>query len=225
MIVRQPFDFRDLGRNLSASELFRRSEREKSGQFVGISAVDGSRRAITYRQVGDYPLLLVESARIEDIFAAWRRKAVGIGSILAMLCGATAILCVLLRRELSRRMAAEAALVKSSERLAVIAATDGLTGLANRRTFEAELVQEWRRAIRSHGPIGLLLLDADWFKAYNDRYGHPAGDQVLRGIATCIQSSIRRPGDLAARRYGGEEFVALLPDTDAAGRGEYGGTG
>ena len=115
-----------------------------------------------------------------------------------------------------RRLEAESALRSLNDRLSVMAATDGLTGLANRRAFEVELLQEWRRAIRNETPLGLLLLDADWFKAYNDRYGHQQGDEALRNIAAAAQRLIRRPGDMAAR-YGGEEFVVLLPDTDLAG--------
>jgi diguanylate cyclase (GGDEF)-like protein len=91
-----------------------------------------------------------------------------------------------------------------------MATTDALTGLKNRRKFDSMIDIEWRRAIRQKVPLALLMIDADHFKAYNDTFGHQAGDQVLVGVAICISDSVRRAGDCAAR-YGGEEFAVLLP--------------
>jgi diguanylate cyclase (GGDEF)-like protein len=96
-----------------------------------------------------------------------------------------------------------------------MATTDALTGLKNRRKFDQVIDVEWRRAMRQKTPVALLMIDADHFKAYNDTFGHQAGDQVLVGIAICISDSVRRSGDCAAR-YGGEEFAVLLPNTSAA---------
>jgi diguanylate cyclase (GGDEF)-like protein len=103
--------------------------------------------------------------------------------------------------------------------LAQLASRDGLTGLANRRTFDAVLATEWRRAQRLQQPLALLMLDVDHFKLYNDTYGHLAGDDCLRRMANLIATQGARPGDLAAR-YGGEEFAVILPNTDAAGAGK-----
>ncbi|MEM8604170.1 MAG: PleD family two-component system response regulator [Cyanobacteria bacterium P01_H01_bin.121] len=90
---------------------------------------------------------------------------------------------------------------------------DGLTQLANRRHFDDCLQQEWRRMLREGWPLSIILCDVDFFKAYNDTYGHQAGDDCLRQVAALIQQSIQHSTDLAAR-YGGEEFVLLLPNTD-----------
>jgi diguanylate cyclase (GGDEF)-like protein/PAS domain S-box-containing protein len=101
-------------------------------------------------------------------------------------------------------------------RLETLAIEDGMTGLANRRRFDERLEEEWTRACRERTPLGLLLIDIDHFKSYNDEYGHPAGDACLRAVAAILAAEAQRTTDLAAR-YGGEEFAMLLPNTDAAG--------
>jgi diguanylate cyclase (GGDEF)-like protein len=106
-----------------------------------------------------------------------------------------------------------AELAESNAKLAALSLTDGLTGLANRRGFDAGLADEWARAFRNGTPVALAMLDVDHFKLYNDAYGHQAGDHCLRVIAGVIAEHARRPGDLAAR-YGGEEFALLTPATD-----------
>jgi len=90
---------------------------------------------------------------------------------------------------------------------------DGLTGVHNRRYFDERLASEWARAVRNRAALSVVLLDVDFFKRYNDHYGHQAGDACLRQVASSLRLTLKRPGDMAAR-YGGEEFVCLLPDTD-----------
>ncbi|HEY6882164.1 MAG TPA: diguanylate cyclase, partial [Polyangiales bacterium] len=103
-----------------------------------------------------------------------------------------------------------------SDALRLAAATDGLTDVANRRHFEQSMSRERARVMRSGRPTSLLMIDVDHFKAYNDRYGHPTGDQCLRSVASALQSACCRSTDLIAR-YGGEEFAVLLPETDHTG--------
>ncbi|TCT23709.1 diguanylate cyclase [Thiobaca trueperi] len=109
-------------------------------------------------------------------------------------------------------------LSSANQRLAALATTDGLTGVANRRHFDETLAQEWERAQRAGTALALMLLDIDYFKRYNDHYGHQAGDDCLRRVAQVLRDSVHRATDLVAR-YGGEEFVVVLPDTPVAGAG------
>ena len=99
------------------------------------------------------------------------------------------------------------------QRLQQLSRMDTLTGLFNRRHFQQYLGQVWQRARHDQAPVAVLMLDVDHFKHYNDRYGHPVGDQCLMQVAHAMQDSLRRPGDLVAR-YGGEEFIAVLPGAD-----------
>jgi diguanylate cyclase (GGDEF)-like protein len=97
-----------------------------------------------------------------------------------------------------------------------LSAIDTLTGIGNRRRFDAVLRQEWRRATRDESPLSLVFCDIDHFKLFNDTYGHQAGDECLIRVAQAVEDTLNRPADLAAR-YGGEEFIALLVDTEAEG--------
>jgi len=100
--------------------------------------------------------------------------------------------------------------------LETLSMRDGLTGIANRRRFDDTLERAWRQALRNASPISLIMADIDHFKAYNDTYGHMAGDECLRSVAHTLANCLNRPGDLAAR-YGGEEFAMVLEDTKLTG--------
>lgn len=97
-----------------------------------------------------------------------------------------------------------------------LANIDGLTGIANRRHLDERLGVEWLRALRNRHPLTLIMFDVDWFKQYNDKFGHLEGDECLKRIANSAQETISRPSDTVAR-YGGEEFMVLLPETDSGG--------
>ena len=105
-------------------------------------------------------------------------------------------------------------LVHQRRLLEQLASLDGLTGIPNRRQFDATLLKEWHRCQRNQQPLSLIVADVDFFKKYNEARGHAAGDRVLQEVAATLRQAARRPGDLVAR-YGGEEFVLLLPETNA----------
>ena len=102
------------------------------------------------------------------------------------------------------------------EKLAQMSYVDGLTSLANRRRFNEFLEAEWNRAVRSGSPLSLIILDIDFFKQFNDNYGHSAGDECLMLVARALSACIKRSGDLVAR-FGGEEFAIVLPETEFSG--------
>lgn len=121
-----------------------------------------------------------------------------------------------LQAEIQFRQAAEEALKEANAALHRMAYMDGLTQIPNRRRFDEVLQQSWRQGFRDRQPISTILCDVDFFKRYNDHYGHLEGDRCLQSVASAINLVVRRPGDLAAR-YGGEEFVVVLPQTPIEG--------
>ncbi|WP_163338422.1 sensor domain-containing diguanylate cyclase [Desulfopila sp. IMCC35008] len=123
---------------------------------------------------------------------------------------------LLVCRDISKRKTAEIALEKANLELERIANIDGLTQIANRRRFDLRLQREWKRLLREDQPLTLIISDIDYFKQYNDLYGHQEGDTCLITIASILDSTLQRPADLAAR-FGGEEFVILLPNTTIEG--------
>ncbi|MFL6244740.1 MAG: diguanylate cyclase domain-containing protein [Thermoanaerobaculia bacterium] len=168
------------------------------GKIVAVLNLESTRPAAFH---GELPLL----AGVADQIAG----AIASGQLYAELQKVTAQL------EQKTRALEEANLHlgRAIETLHRISTLDGLTQVANRRHFDDTLALEWRRAARNGHPMSLLMLDIDYFKAFNDAHGHQAGDDVLRRVAEVLRDSVHRAADLVAR-YGGEEFVVLLPDTD-----------
>ena len=119
-------------------------------------------------------------------------------------------------RDITERKHVEKRLQEAYSALEAMAVTDALTGLANRRQFDQCLNNEWRRGMRERKPLSMLLIDADFFKSYNDSYGHVRGDSCLKQIAEAAMDVVLRPGDLVAR-FGGEEFAVILPNTENEG--------
>jgi diguanylate cyclase (GGDEF)-like protein len=202
VIMRTPFDLDVIGRSLAHVPGVIRALSEPSGSYSGLGALDGVPRLLVWRD-GTKPLVVLVGKPWTSILSLWRTEVTRIAAIMSALIFFVLGVTLFLAREIGRRAQAE-------DKLEELATTDALTGLRNRRKFDAAIDAEWRRATRQKTPLALLMIDADHFKAYNDSFGHQAGDQMLVGIAICISDSVRRAGDCAAR-YGGEEFAVLLP--------------
>ncbi|MES2018335.1 MAG: diguanylate cyclase [Pseudomonadota bacterium] len=196
---------------------------------------DATRRAATYTNLdpGTYTFSVkaannqglwndVETSMIVDILPPWYktwwfRLGLALFGMSLLTTAYQARVKHLTRRQIQLEAMVAARtheLEDSNARLAELSSTDGLTGINNRRGFDAALESEWGRAARNGYPLALAMLDVDHFKAYNDHYGHQAGDQCLRTVADLIAAHGRRTSDLVAR-YGGEEFALLAPATDA----------
>ncbi|MDP1882588.1 MAG: sensor domain-containing diguanylate cyclase [Bradyrhizobium sp.] len=206
IIMRRPFVLDMIGRNLADRASWNPANM-KDGSYAGVGPVDPIPR-LYVRHNGTGPLNVVVGKPMDSILSLWRTEATRIAAIMAALILFVLGVTLFLAREIGRRAEAE-------DKLEELATTDALTGLNNRRKFDSSIDAEWRRATRQQTPVALLMIDADHFKAYNDSFGHQAGDEVLIGIAICISHSARRPGDCAAR-HGGEEFAVLLPGCSAA---------
>jgi diguanylate cyclase (GGDEF)-like protein len=206
VIMRTPFDLDIIGKNLGHVPGVVRVLSEPSGSYSSLGALDNVPRLLVWRD-GNKPLVVLVGKPWSSILSLWRREAIRIGAIMMALISFVLAVTLFLAREIGRRARAE-------DKLEELATTDALTGLKNRRKFDAAIDAEWRRAVRQKLPLALLMIDADHFKSYNDTFGHQAGDQMLVGIAICISDAVRRAGDCAAR-YGGEEFAVLLPGFSA----------
>ncbi|MBK5356543.1 GGDEF domain-containing protein [Pseudomonas sp. TH41] len=210
LLAQKPFlENNSIGKSFANRPNVMRVLREGNGSFSSVSSIDHRRRLYTFSRVGNLPLTVIVALSGNDVFATWERTAIVISGATGVLCIGLLWLTWLLCRELRLRHNAE-------QELEQLAATDSLTGVANRRTLDHTLRHEWFRAQRTGKPLSLLMIDADHFKAFNDQHGHQAGDDALRALAKVISENVRRPADLVAR-YGGEEFSVILAETDCAG--------
>ncbi|CAO4140507.1 sensor domain-containing diguanylate cyclase [Methylorubrum aminovorans] len=216
IVMREPYDEQLVGRSVSATDSYQRMLQTRQGVFTGPAMIGEGTRTFAVAQVGELPLQLSIALTDEDIYAAWWQKALVLAAVVLSLCATTIVLTTLFRRELTRRKAAQRATAALNAELQQLASTDALTGLGNRRRFDEVLARECRRATRTGKPLSLLILDADHFKGFNDRYGHQQGDEVLRLIAQAMRGSIYASSD-TAYRIGGEEFAVILPDTEEHG--------
>ncbi|MBB1624790.1 sensor domain-containing diguanylate cyclase [Achromobacter sp. UMC71] len=205
VIARTPYSSQDLGADIGQELDFQQFLIRRDGAFVGVLAPDGVNRLYTFDHVPGTPLVIDVAMAVEQVLEPWWRRAMLVIPITFALFASVMAQIVLYRRETRLRQEVESQLAKEAQ-------TDGLTGIANRRTFDETLQREWLSAGREGQPLSLLFLDADRFKRYNDRYGHQEGDELLKILALTLRGKARRPRDLVAR-YGGEEFVALLPGT------------
>ena len=171
----------------------------------GISGLDACRKLAADPVTSDIPVIFITGGTTEsDELACW--DAGGVDYVSKPIQPVTLV----------RRIAVHMKLKQQTDRLRRMAGTDALTGLANRRTFDTHLASEWRRCRRLGMPLSVALVDADWFKGYNDRYGHDAGDRALKLLASTMKSVCTRASDIVAR-IGGEEFGILMPNTSQDG--------
>jgi diguanylate cyclase (GGDEF)-like protein len=209
MIARKPALRPDEAGYVAKSPSFALMKDAPSGSYISSSPIDGVRRLYTFQHVPGTHLIAAVAPAENDVLAAWRQRSIVIGGLTLMFGGGFVIISWLLAISLRSRAIAQ-------EKLQRLAGTDSLTGLSNRRALDRRLDEEWRRARRADQPLSALFVDVDYFKLYNDTYGHAMGDDALTAVADCIQNSAKRPGDIVAR-YGGEEFVVVLPGTAANG--------
>jgi diguanylate cyclase (GGDEF)-like protein len=207
IVMRAPFDMDVIGRDVSRLRGVQKALAYFSGSYVGRASNDDIERLFVWRE-GSHPLIVMVGRSTDVIYGQWRKDAWQIGGAMGALGLIACALMLILAREMRKRGEME-------DKMARLAMTDGLTGLANRRHFDVVIEKEWQRALRNRTPISLLMIDADHFKAFNDNFGHQAGDLVLCGIAWSIARHAKRASDCAAR-YGGEEFALILPGLSLA---------
>jgi diguanylate cyclase (GGDEF)-like protein len=209
IIVRKPFAPPAVAVSKRDDELPPVLRTARSGSLTLRSTIDGQERIVAFHRVNGFPLILFVGFETYDAFAVWRFMSIlgliGIGIVLATI--------ILLARGLLIELRHNA---RTQARLSHFASRDGLTGLFNRREFDAAIDREWKASLREGSSLALLMVDVDYFKAYNDRYGHQRGDDALKEVAACLLQHCTRPRDLVAR-YGGEEFAVLLPSTSTDG--------
>ncbi len=190
-----------------------------------ISGGAACRKIRTIECYKDTPIIMLSAAAdialLEGAFSNgatdYIKKPVRKIELLARICTA-----LKLKKEMASRKAWEKEIVtlatqlkEANKKLNKLSMTDGLTGIANRRLFDKKIEHEWRRAHRAQQSISLIMIDIDYFKLYNDNFGHQAGDKCLTKVAAALRNTLRRPADFVAR-YGGEEFVAIIPETNCS---------
>jgi len=209
VLMQRPYHREDVGRSIANAASFKSLLQADGGSYLGTAALDGTERFYSFKHVGKYQLIVAVGLATDDIYAEWRRRSWAIGGVMGALALLFALVTVALAKQFHRRLEME-------QQLQLLADTDSLTGLGTRRALDAALDVELRRAKRNKQGLAVLMVDVDNFKAFNDHYGHIAGDNALTVVARCIAEGVRRPGDFVGR-YGGEEFCVLLPNTDLAG--------
>jgi diguanylate cyclase (GGDEF)-like protein len=209
VLMQRPYDASLVGRQLTGDSPFLQMTIQGGSIDSEAGPFDNVKRIYSSARVNGYPLVIVVGRSLTNVLAAWRKRCILFSAFIALVDATIIVMSIGLAHQWKRRN-------QFQQRLETMVETDELTGLASRRALDDRSDMEWRRALRESTPLSLLMIDVDNFKAYNDHYGHLAGDDALAAVGRCIDTSIRRPGDLAAR-YGGEEFAVLLPNTPTQG--------
>lgn len=217
ILVRQPLEEQNIGVSLAKGQIFSKYlPYASSGVAMVPSVLDGITRLYGYRSLENYNVVVAAGISRNTILAEWQGAARNTYGIIFALVVVNTLFGFMLVVQLHHGVRIEADLRDTQSVLEELALKDSLTGLANRRLFEKNLELEFLRGQRGAAPLSLIMLDIDFFKSYNDRYGHVAGDACIVAVANVVKQCLRRPGDLGVR-YGGEEIAILLPDTDSEG--------
>ena len=217
LLARRPFDESLIGTSLAQGQIYRELLPEASAGTAMInSVVDGVERLYGYRRLASYPLVVAAATSKDTILEGWYARAFQSSVIVALVTLGVGLFGWVFIHQVRDGERIEKNLRKAQQALEQIATHDSLTGLANRRLFERSLEIEFARGARQVSPVSLIMLDIDFFKRYNDAYGHVAGDHCLTQVAQVLMTCCQRKADLAVR-YGGEEFAVLLPNTDING--------
>ncbi len=212
-----------INKSLSDSPLFTSAlKSSESGSATWISLVDGVERIFGYARLEKYPLVVTAGYDWNQIRADWLRSNITDAVLNTALLVIMLLLGLFVLRQISANVRNQLELTQMRDDLTTInhtlqllALLDGLTGLANRRQFDVFLEQSLERSQKDRTPLSLIMIDIDFFKRYNDTYGHVAGDTCLKRVASVLSALTHRKGDLVAR-FGGEEFAIILPDAEAS---------
>ncbi|MFL1513054.1 sensor domain-containing diguanylate cyclase [Pseudomonas prosekii] len=217
LLARRPFVESQIGTSVAQGTIFQKHlPLANAGNAMINSVVDDTVRLYGYRQLEAYPLVVSAASSRDAILKDWYANAFQASVIVALVILGIGLFGWVFIHQVRDGGRIEADLRAAQEALELIATHDSLTGLANRRLFERALDIEFGRGARQGSALSLIMLDIDFFKSYNDNYGHVAGDHCLAEVARALKSCCQRNADLAVR-YGGEEFAALLPNTDIHG--------
>ncbi|GLK90153.1 sensor domain-containing diguanylate cyclase [Pseudomonas turukhanskensis] len=216
ILVRRPFVPDVIGTSIAQGQIFKDLlPLQDAGTALIESSIDGKERMYSFQRFGDFPLVAISGISAEAIRLPWWRQLIVAVVVLILIGLSTAAFARVLLQQISRSELADRELRNAHKALRKFSLEDALTGLANRRRLDDVLPQELGRVRRTRAPLGVIMLDIDYFKLYNDRYGHVAGDAAIQAVAGVLASYARRAEDLPAR-YGGEEMMLLLPGANEA---------
>ncbi|MBS1206576.1 MAG: diguanylate cyclase [Proteobacteria bacterium] len=221
LLIRYPFDEKYIGRVISASPLFTTYlKNSDSGTARSISIFDNIQRMYAFQKNKRYGLVTTVAVSLDEGMLSWKKQSEILIVIVVFLMGGAITSGYFVLRDIHQQVRTHRELSKTTEslmtankKLSAMATEDSLTGLANRRKFDEALPREVLQCAVNNHSISLMLIDIDYFKTYNDNYGHLAGDDCLRQVATSLKKTVKGGSALVAR-YGGEEFVVILPATD-----------
>jgi diguanylate cyclase (GGDEF)-like protein len=209
-LIRYPRTKGALHSSMAANPRFHRAVQQKQGIYTNTSPYDQAVRVLAYETCANVPAIVFVSVPEHEVLAPWRDRTERTVLLLGASLAGVGLLAVLSLREL-----------RLLERTTSQSLHDPLTGLPNRRYLDQHIRSEWARAAREGESLGVLFVDIDYFKRYNDSLGHAAGDACLAEVANVLRTQLNRAGDMAAR-YGGEEFVCVLPRTGRSGTAAVG---